>query len=418
MSTSIERDLISRLLHDRDITPLTDGGITPNYFASDEHKRAYKHILEHIQKYSEVPSVEAFLTKFDPAYKITEPEDSLQYYVDTLTENYEYFLLEDGIVQMADLFDAGETDEARRMLAVTLNNLNREIAKTRFTDLTETGEKRIERYKKYATSEGALKGISSGFASIDQATGGFQKKQLTTFVGPPKAGKSTIMLLAMMAAHRAFYRPLFIGFEMTNEEQEERHDAIRAGVSHKKLREGTLSRQEMEELEKMTRRLELMPALIFSEDTHAASTLSGVGSLVDKFKPDIVFVDGVYMMQDELGEKQGSPQALTNLTRGFKRMAQNLNVSMAISTQVLEWKMDRKKGVTSNSIGYSSSFAQDSDNVIAVENTDDVAMKKLKIVLGRTAPGMETFLRWDWSTAEFEELDDPEEYGEDEEPKF
>ena len=76
--------------------------------------------------------------------------------------------------------------------------------------------------------------------------------------------------------------------------------------------------------------------------------------------------------------------------------------------------MDKKKGITSNSIGYSSSFAQDSNTIIGVEKTDDPNINKLKIVLSRNAPPTETYVQWDWETATFEELnDDPFEGGAD-----
>jgi hypothetical protein len=117
-------------------------------------------------------------------------------------------------------------------------------------------------------------------------------------------------------------------------------------------------------------------------------------------------VDGIYMMQDELGEAQGSSQALTNLTRGFKRMAKNLQIPIVISTQVLEWKMNKKKGITSDSIGYSSSFAQDSDVILGVESTDDANINKIKVVLARNCPPLETYCQWDWETGKFEELNE------------
>lgn len=410
---SAERDLISKILLERDLAVVSDGGVTPAFFPSHKHREAFKFILEHYGQYTQVPSVDAFHREFDPTYKVSEPQDAAQYYVDRLTEDYQHYLLEDGLLHAVDLWESGDYDGSQNRIAALLSVLNAEITRTRITDITQTGPERLKRYKAYGLSGGALKGISSGFWSIDAATGGFQKKQLVTFVGPPKAGKSTIMLLCAMAAHRHFYKPLFIGFEMTNEEQEERHDALRAQVSHKKLRDGRLSKEDVRKLEKMMARIENNPPLLFSEDALSSSTLSGVASLVDRHKPDAVFVDGVYMMEDEQGEKKGSPQALTNLTRGFKTLAKTRELPVAISTQVLEWKMDRKKGITSNSIGYSSSFAQDSDTVIGVQKTDEEEVNLLKVVLGRNTPAMETYVKWEWETGVFEEVDSHEEPEED-----
>jgi hypothetical protein len=73
--------------------------------------------------------------------------------------------------------------------------------------------------------------------------------------------------------------------------------------------------------------------------------------------------------------------------------------------------MDKKKGVTAGSVGYSSSFQQDADALIAVENTDDEKIKKIKILLARNHPPCDFYVRWDWETGEFTEL--PDDYFED-----
>jgi replicative DNA helicase len=401
---SIERDLISKILHERDLSVASEAGVTSKFFLSTEHREVFKFLLEHHRDYNSVPSMEAFQRNY-PTYKVTKADDPMQYYVDEISLDYSNYLLEDGLVRATDLFDAGEFTEAKMALAQCLSQVNREVTKVKAVDLTETGHERIQKYREYAKADGALKGISTGFHMLDVATGGMQPGQLFVFVGPPKAGKSTMLLLSTMFAHMGFYRPLFIGFEMSNEEQEERHDAIRAGVSHKKLRDGTLSADDYRELEKMTRRMEAMPPMVFTADASSTSTLSGISALVEKYKPDVLYVDGVYMLEDENGEPKGSPQALTNITRGFKKMSQNLGIPIAISTQVLSWKMDRKRGVTTASIGYSSSFAQDADVLIGVEPTEDENRNKIKVLDGRNVKRMEIYVEWDWDEGTFRELE-------------
>lgn len=407
---SIERDLISKILMERDLTPISDGGVTPDFFQSHEHREAFRFILEHQRDYSQVPSLDAFVRNY-PTYKISKCEDTLPYYVEEISRDYMTFLLEDYLVKATDQFDEGEYEESQRTLAQCLNHLHQAVTKAQAVDLTQTGAERVARYKEYAKSGGALKGISTGFSLIDYATSGMQPGQLFVFVGPPKAGKSTMLLLSAMFANMGFYKPLFIGFEMSNEEQEERHDAIRAQVSHKDLRDGELSADDMRKVEKMTRRMELLPPMVFTADPTSTSTLSAISALVDKYDPDVVYVDGVYMLQDENGEPQGSSQALTNITRGLKRMAQARKIPFAISTQVLQWKMDRKRGVTTASIGYSSSFGQDADVLIGVEPTDDPDTNKIKILDGRNVKRMEFFVHWDWETGVFEELEDDKDEG-------
>jgi replicative DNA helicase len=400
-----ERLLVSRVIQDKDLGDVADAGITPAFFGDPDNKAVFKAILRHKGTYGEVPSLATIKTDF-PTYKFVRVEDSVQVLTDRLRAQHTLDLLEQGLAESVDAHEEGNADKAMAALAKTLSDIAAAVPNTRDTDLTTTGTERLARYLALKDLPDGLRGIPTGFQTIDRATQGFQKGQLITFVGPPKAGKSTLLLLAAMAAHLFGVKVLFINFEMSNEEQEERYDAIRAGISHARLRNGTLKKQDWDRLEKAIREIENMPSFFLSSDTMNATTLTGVQSKIETLRPDIVIVDGIYMMQDELGEPQGSPQALTNLTRGFKRMAKNQDKPIIISTQVLEWKMNKKKGITSDSIGYSSSFAQDSDAILGVEKTDDPNINKIKVVLARNCPPLETFVQWDWETGKFEELNE------------
>jgi replicative DNA helicase len=400
-----ERLLVSRVIQDKDLSDVADAGITPAFFGDPENKRVFKAILRHKGQYGEVPSLATIKTDF-PTYKFIKVEDSMQVLTDRIRELHTLALLEQGLADSVDAHEEGDALAAMAALHKTLAEIASAVPNARDTDLTQTGNERLARYLSLKDLPDGLRGIPTGFSTIDRATQGLQKEQLITFVGPPKAGKSTLLLLAAMAAHLYGVKVLFIGFEMSNEEQEERYDSIRAGITHARLRNGTLKKQDWDKLEKAMREIENMPSFFLSSDSMNATTLTGVEAKIDALRPDFVVVDGIYMMQDELGEAQGSPQALTNLTRGFKRMAKNRQLPIAISTQVLEWKMNKKKGVTSDSIGYSSSFAQDSDVILGVEKTDDPNINKIKVVLARNCPPLETFVQWDWETGRFEELNE------------
>lgn len=400
-----ERLLVSRVIQDKDLTDVADAGITAEFFGDPDNKAVFKAILRHKATYGEIPSLATIKTDF-PTYKFLKVEDSMLVLTDRLREQHTLYLLEQGLADSVDAHEEGNALAAVAALHKTLADIASAVPNARDTDLTETGQARLARYLTLKDLPNGLRGIPTGFNTIDRATQGLQKEQLVTFVGPPKAGKSTLLLLAAMAAHLHGERPLFIGFEMSNEEQEERFDAIRAGISHARLRNGTLKKSEWDKLERALRELAAMPSFFLSSDSMNATTLTGVQSKIDHIQPTIVFLDGIYMMQDELGEAQGSSQALTNLTRGFKRMAKNLRLPIVISTQVLEWKMNKKKGITSDSIGYSSSFAQDSDVILGVESTDDANINKIKVVLARNCPPLETYCQWDWETGKFEELNE------------
>lgn len=400
-----EKYLLSAIISGRDLTPVSEANIKPEFFLDPNARSVFNLILSHKSMYGDVPSLSVIKENF-PTYGLVKPVEPIGYYIDAIRLQHQLSIYEGGIRTSVEAFDKRDVKAVTTALSQTLVQVARDVPNTRDVDITRTGMDRMAEYLALKNLPDGMRGVPTGFITLDRATQGYQAGQLVTLVGLPKAGKSTAMLLSAMAAWMNGQKPVFFTFEMSNEEQVERLDAIHAGVSHHRLRNGTLLDEEWEKLEKSLATIAEMPPFFFSADTMATTTITGVQGKIDSLKPDIVFVDGVYLMDDEQGEPQRSPQALSHITTGFKRMAQNNEIPVAISTQALAWKTGKKSGLTGDSIGYSSSFLQDSDVVIGVESTDNDEINKMKILRARNCPPLEVFIHWNWATGVFEELKD------------
>lgn len=198
---------------------------------------------------------------------------------------------------------------------------------------------------------------------------------------------------------------MFQSFEMNNHEQQQRHDAMRAHISHGRLRRGKLLPAEE------TRYIDTLNEMEKEHSFHLVDAVNGItvsslAAKIEQTKPDIVFVDGVYLMLDEVSGEMNTPQAITNITRGLKRLAQRIQKPVIITTQTLLWKMRAGK-VTADSIGYSSSFFQDSDVILGLEPVEeDEEIRLLKIVASRNCGPSETALTWRWETGCFHDEDE------------
>lgn len=220
-----------------------------------------------------------------------------------------------------------------------------------------------------------------------------------------------ITLIMANAAHAHGIVPMYVSFEMSNEEQSARYDSLISGVSYTNILRGSLSIKEMQKIEQALKIRRNMHPFIMTEDTSSLTTVGALSSKVQKHRPGLLIVDGVYLMDDENGEPKGSPQALTNITRSLKRMSQNLNIPVIGTTQVLSWKLGNRKTrqVTADAIGYSSSFVQDSDVVLGVESDPDIDNQSIiRVLLARAAPKGEVRIKWDWSNMDFAEVSEDE----------
>ena len=249
-------------------------------------------------------------------------------------------------------------------------------------------------------------GLATGFPTIDASTSGLQPEQLVVIVAPPKTGKSTLALQIAINCHLNGSVPMFMSFEMSNTEQKNRYYCMRSRISYQRFMTGNLTPDEEGRLIKVVAEgVPLMRDKFWFVDSTGGQTVSAVASKIQSKDPDIVFIDGTYLMIDEQTGESNTPQAITNITRSLKRLAQKIKKPIVISTQALAWKM-RGGQVTTDSIGYSSSFHQDADVIFGLqrvdENVDDT--RTLRVIASRNSGLSEANLLWDWNTGAFREL--------------
>jgi replicative DNA helicase len=406
----LERGIISKVVFAHDILPALEARITSDFFASPEHRRVWEYLVEYFNRYGETATLKAVKSNF-PTYKVLAVEEPFGFYIDALRDRRRFTLSQEGLGTAIEALSNDELDpgeaaaQALVAVATMLTKVGTEVSVLRDTNTVETHEARMQRYRSYKDLPGGMRGLPCGIRTLDNATSGFQKQQLITLVGEPKAGKSTFLLSFALAAHLYGATPLFIGFEMSNEEQEARMDAMIGKLNYTKLLQGRLTTKELDRLADALEARKNLHPFILSSDISSATTVSGLHAKVKQYKPTIVYIDGTYLMDDELGQERGTPQALTNITRGLKRLGQVEDIPVVNTTQVLTWKLSRRKGITGDSIGYTSSFAQDSDLILGVEHIEDMPnMVKLKTVLGRNVGRVEVKVTWDWETTTFEEV--------------
>jgi replicative DNA helicase len=403
MAADNEERLISKVIYSREIVPAMEAGIEDNWFFVSENKAVWKFIRQHWTKYEEVPTAVTVKDNF-PTYRLLAVEDSLEYLVDQLIDYRKRQHAIEIVQSAADYIAAGDHSTAIVEMSKGVAQLYEEgVSQSSDLDLTDNPEQRYQEYLDVKTRDGGLLGYPTGFRTIDEATAGLQPGQLITIIAPPKTGKSVLAMQIAVNVHERGHVPMFQSFEMTNVEQQHRHDAMRANIAHSRLTRGKLNLDEEKRYLESLKRMESMQKFYLT-DSASAMTVSGLQAKIEKIRPQIVFVDGVYLMIDERSGEAGTPQALTSITRDLKRLAQRYEIPLVVSTQVLLWKM-KKRQVSADSIGYSSSFFQDSDVILGLQKQDeeDDSSRELRIVASRNSGPASSDLLWDWEGGRFEE---------------
>lgn len=372
-----------------------------------EWAEIWRWMLEFHRDHGAVPTERVLIQEYGAISLYDSSDETFSRLSEEIFDAYRKRCVLDALQPAIESLNSDDVAAAVAALSSGLQKAAVETARLRDVDIIQNWENRILRYDEMRNTPNALRGIPTGFHGLDKITHGLRPQQFIVFAGEPKRGKSLFALILANSAHIHGKRPLFVSFEMSIEEQEARYDSLISRVPYTRILSGDLDKKDMSKIRTALSLRKNMQPFVFSEDTSSLTTISALSSKVREYSPDVLFVDGVYLMDDEEGEPKGSPQALTNITRGLKRMAQHFDIPIVATTQVLSWKLQNRKtrAVTADAIGYTSSFAQDADLILGVERNPDLDDQAIiRVVLARTAPTGEVHVKWDWTTMEFEEV--------------
>ncbi len=389
--TANARRLLSKVVGDRNPSLLREAGLDENYFPDPLDRQVWDAINDGVTRFGQIPSLATLRMDF-PEYKFIAVEDDWSYLLERLQRDHMSSLLSLTINVAAEAYDNEDFEGAKDAIEQGITALTRTKATgLRTLDLLGLAEKwENDRAKKE-------KGCPFGIDEIDEETGGIYADQLCTFVGPPGAGKSAHLLNSAMATAAIGRRALLITIEMADEHQMARVVANKTGIPYKEIRRGDPSDDQLDQIADALETIHDEGNLIIQEIPADMATLATVREQIEKYAPDITYIDGAYLMQLP-GVRNNAAQweQLSALTREMKATILRTHRPIVLSTQVLESKMNGKE-VTTKSVGYSASFLQDSDIMIGIQpDGEDPDRQVVRLLKFRDGRKIDVHVAWEW----------------------
>ena len=410
-SYSVERGFISKLIESRDMKLLKDKQIRP-YFFSGEHRRVFSFIETNFKETGEVPTPRVIGQKF-PSYQLEThtvdgvesvgTDETLLYWSGELRTKAKHNRLADITEGVAEKLDNGETEDAYSLMKKGVWKIEEEIVENESVDITKDTEDRKQKYLERKKNKGMI-GIPTGIQHLDYILKGLIKETLTTLIATTGVGKSWFFVLIGAYAMLNNYKVCFFITEMSTELMRDRFEAMLFGMmngdfNYGKFKAGNLTTEEenayFEFLEEDLPRLE--PLVI-----ETATGVSSVVSVIEREKPDLVLIDGVYLMEDEQGAKDDWLR-VAHITRDLKKTAKNWHLPIAINTQA-DKNTSKKTGPELGSIMYTQSVGQDSDTILALFRDEIMINDKemgIKVLKQREGVLGKVFINWDFDKMNF-----------------
>ena len=419
----VQHALLSKAILDRELPAIISARVTSEFFEDEQMQRVFDYLVKHWLQYSEVPD-QVVVERAFPTQRWVSDNQPVEYHIHQLQTRRRKAIILEALGDAATVLQSAKDDPDHvekivKGLTDAVNRATLETSGKREADVTSVAElrKHADLMKERGESQGQLRGITTGFDGIDFVTGGLQPEHFVVLFGLPKSFKSATLLAMANAAHLDAWSPLFVGFEMSHEEQMDRLISLRSGVGLTKILNGTTSIVEDKRIAKAYSRLQDMRPFMFCTDNESALTVGGIKAMIQERDPDVVFIDGIYFMQSALdGVEPGSPQALTDISRSLKRLAQSTRKCIVVTSQASQART-RNGRLTLASGMYTQAFGQDANIVLGTarmekkdEESDEdeqdhgpVAVR-FNVIASRSGPRKEVILEWNWDEGKATEL--------------
>ena len=227
----------------------------------------------------------------------------------------------------------------------------------------------FDRMEELHRNKGALRGVRTGYQDLDNMTAGLQRSDLIILAARPAMGKTTLVTnLAYNVATIAKQPVLFFSLEMSKEQLVDRMLADASGVDAWNIRTGNLSDDDFSKLSEAMG--ELAEAPIFIDDTPGLSVLemrTKARRAMHEQPLGLVIVDYLQLMQGSGRDGGNRVQEVSEISRGLKLIARELNVPVIALSQLSRSVESRSPQIPQLAdLRESGSIEQDADIVMFI----------------------------------------------------
>lgn len=244
----------------------------------------------------------------------------------------------------------------------------------KFVPIKDELKTAYERIEKLHQGERGLRGVTTGFDELDNYLSGLQKSDLIILGARPSLGKTALCLdIARNAALKTGIPVGIFSLEMSRDQIIDRLIASEAQVALWKLRTGRLTDEiEFEMIQEALDRLS--KTQIFIDDTPSANIIQ-IRSMARRLQAEhglgLLIVDYLQLIQPRNYHNDNMVSAMTEVSRGLKGLARELEVPILAAAQLSRAVEQRDIKIPRLSdLRESGSLEQDSDVVLFIYRKD------------------------------------------------
>ena len=272
----------------------------------------------------------------------------------------------------------------------TIFEVSQKNLKQNFIPIRTVLDDSFERLNELHSNAGKLRGIPTGFRDLDNLLAGLQNSDLFILAARPSMGKTTLVM--NIAHHVATREGIPVGFfslEVSKEQLIDQLLAVESGVEAEKLRTGRLDDDDFPRIAEAMAQLSEAPIYI---DDSAMTNVMEMRTKARRLQAEhglgLVIIDYLQLISGSARNQDGRQQEVSEISRGLKGLARELNVPVVALSQLSRAVESRTPPTPQLSdLRDSGSIEQDADVVAFIyrpwyydkeadENITEVLIKK------------------------------------------
>jgi len=380
VSAQIEYALISKVIETHNFQELDKQQITADFFLTPEMRTIYeflRYTYHNPQTAGLVPSAD-MIRQYYPGFNMVYAPDD----VPVLAQAVRRGKLQADLFQLSQIISLGLDADPEEVFAKVRQSVSSMSAMENIgADLSMSAAYQLlmQRYTQVASAKGLL-GIPFPWERLNQETQGMQNGQYIVLYARPKNMKSWVAIyMAVFAYLKARRRVLYYTREMPNIQIAQRVAAAMAGIDYRSFINGNLDPNILQYFQAVMQGLiqdEVsagkhghQPCFVITADKSAkGGGVSWLRAKIKEVKPDLVFVDGVYLMSDDRsGSRQADWKNILHVSQDIRQIALNENLPVVAITQANK-KSDQIRGNDDIDMAYTDAFNQDADAVFKLRH--------------------------------------------------
>lgn len=360
---TISHQLLSRILRTGCLSEAIEYGISAEDFPIAEERAIFKTLITAYGNPNTAGSVIGNVTArevfpfFYPAEDVNMSTQALC--VGTRTERLKH-LVESQLPELQSLACVDPLEAANRMSAVASHILALGSANNTDVPFGASLGRIVNRY------EQQLRGVTFAktlwpWQIMNDHAGGIEDEDYIVIYGRPKSKKTFVLTKMIAHQYELGKRILVYTKEMTPDNMNKRITAFLGGFPYNELRNAHLCMDHyhlLHQLMMSAQSDDRMTCLSGQDVGEGQDTMSWLRSKIERYKPDICFIDGLYLMSSNVSSKAADWQRIMQISRQCRAMVLSTKVPVVATVQA-----NRKAAGHSNAeldeIAYADAIGQD-----------------------------------------------------------